>query len=122
MATSIELLVAYDISDHRERRRVAKLLLNWGFRWQKSVFHIRTHPRRLRWLDTELNALRIATGQILMMQLDREQVIRSWGQSSVRSDQGHAFVMSSPDTDAAWRLRRAAAVESASDAVMQRRA
>lgn len=40
--------VVYDITAHRERRKVEKTLKDFGFRIQKSVFECRMNKRSLR--------------------------------------------------------------------------
>ena len=52
-----QYLAAYDISDDRRRTRVARLLLQYGQRLQKSVFEIEVDPDELPELRRELGAL-----------------------------------------------------------------
>ena len=51
-------IVTYDISDDRDRRRVARLLARRGVRLQRSVFEVRVPggqlPRFLRGLERQL--------------------------------------------------------------------
>lgn len=51
-------IVTYDISDDRDRRRVARLLSRRGVRLQRSVFEVRVPggqlPRFLRLLERQL--------------------------------------------------------------------
>jgi len=49
-------MIAYDIADHRARRRVERRLLEHGERVQKSVFECALDPARLTRLRKELAA------------------------------------------------------------------
>jgi CRISPR-associated protein Cas2 len=55
----MEMIVAYDIADARRLSRVAKILLDFGFRVQKSVFYVEITDfqlKRLRALiETEID-------------------------------------------------------------------
>lgn len=64
-----EYLFAYDISDNRERRRVEKLLHNYGFRRQYSVFICRLTRGDKARLIRELRALDLQTGFVLIVRL-----------------------------------------------------
>lgn len=50
-------VIAYDIHDHRRRRRVAKAMERAGLRVQKSVFVADLSPHRLQKLLRELSWL-----------------------------------------------------------------
>ncbi len=50
-------VIAYDIREHRRRRRVAKVLERAGLRVQKSVFVADLTPQRLSLLLAELSLL-----------------------------------------------------------------
>lgn len=51
------LLVAYDVTDDRLRRRLARLLGGYGERVQQSAFECRLRPRERRELVRRLQAL-----------------------------------------------------------------
>jgi CRISPR-associated protein Cas2 len=40
------ITISYDIADNRRRQRLAKLLLNYGHRVQKSVFEVQVDDRQ----------------------------------------------------------------------------
>ena len=66
---STEFLFAYDISDNRERRKVEKLLMGYGFRRQLSVFICRlTRSDKTRLLQ-QLKELNLSTGFIIIVRL-----------------------------------------------------
>jgi CRISPR-associated protein Cas2 len=54
--------VVYDISADRERRRIEKILKNYGFRIQRSVFECRMDKRTKEELFERLEGLDITTG------------------------------------------------------------
>jgi CRISPR-associated protein Cas2 len=56
--------VCYDISDDRERRRVDKLLLGYGYRRQYSVFECRLNTAARRRLQQQLEWLGLKTGHV----------------------------------------------------------
>lgn len=62
-------VVAYDLSDARERRRVEKLLHSYGFRRQYSVFVCRLIRRSKSELVTALQDLALQTGFVLLARM-----------------------------------------------------
>ncbi len=44
----MDIIVAYDIAHVRRLAKVAKILLDYGFRVQKSVFYVQTSERQLK--------------------------------------------------------------------------
>ena len=59
-----EYAVAYDVSSDRERLRVEKLLLGYGFRVQKSVFECKLNKGARERLVAELTELNLETGYV----------------------------------------------------------
>lgn len=57
-----EYVVAYDISDDRERAKVDRVLKKYGFRMQKSLFECKLSQTLKNKLIAELKALDIKTG------------------------------------------------------------
>jgi CRISPR-associated protein Cas2 len=55
-------VVAYDITDDKERDKVEKILKNYGFRIQKSVFECRLTKSGLNRLTEELKACDTKSG------------------------------------------------------------
>ncbi|MDA7980896.1 MAG: CRISPR-associated endonuclease Cas2 [Pirellulales bacterium] len=52
-----QMIVAYDISAHGARQRVARVLLNFGRRVQRSVFEIQATPEDLREIRRQIGPL-----------------------------------------------------------------
>lgn len=70
MSSFSDYAVVYDISDEKERLRVAKVLKNYGFRIQKSVFEVRlTRSGKTRLIEN-LQKLEVKTGFIKIYRLD----------------------------------------------------
>jgi len=85
--------VAYDISDDGERTRVEQLLLNYGFRIQKSVFECRLTRSRLRHLLRQLEQLQVQTGFVKVYRIDRQFRPRVIGNAPPHPDEGAAFII-----------------------------
>ncbi len=62
--------VAYDITDDKEREKIARLLKNYGFRVQKSVFECRLTRKDKQRLIDELEGLNVKTGSIKIYRLE----------------------------------------------------
>jgi len=62
--------VVYDITDDLERNKVSKLLKDYGFRVQKSVFECRLTKTEKEKLIRDLKALEIKTGSIKVYRLE----------------------------------------------------
>ena len=88
-------LAIYDLSENRERARVADFLEGFGIRVQKSAFELRlskTHRARLlRGLDT----LGIQSGWVALYRLDERAQHHYAGRAPVRSlaEEHHAYVI-----------------------------
>lgn len=79
-----QFVIAYDISDDRRRERVARVLLQYGERIQKSVF--------MAYLDPELQSeLKRALGAIL-----RTSDHLEWFPIDGREPQSHVAWMAEP--------------------------
>jgi len=50
----MDIIVAYDIAQPRRLYKVAKILLDYGFRVQKSVFFVQINDRQLNVLRTKI--------------------------------------------------------------------
>lgn len=61
--------ITYDLSDDRERSRVAKLLLGFGFRVQKSVFECRLSRSSRLVLFQSLERLGLVSGSVRCYQV-----------------------------------------------------
>jgi len=62
--------VVYDITDDLERAKVSKVLKDYGFRVQKSVFECRLTKAEKENLIRDLEALKIKTGSIKIYRLE----------------------------------------------------
>lgn len=69
MDSSREYVVAFDVSENGERRRVNKVLKRHGIRVQKSVFEVRMTKGVRQRLLHDLNSLDLATGFVLVYRL-----------------------------------------------------
>jgi CRISPR-associated protein Cas2 len=85
--------VAYDISEDRERQRVEKLLLGYGFRVQKSVFECRMSRGMCERLITELTALNLETGYVYVYRLQSGAKRRTVGKAPAEIGAGPAYVV-----------------------------
>ena len=50
----MDMIVAYDIAHGRRLSKVAKILLDYGFRVQKSVFYVQINDRQLKILRNRI--------------------------------------------------------------------
>lgn len=87
-ARTTDYLLAYDLSDDRERRRVDKLLCGYGFRRQYSLFICRLPRHDKQRLQTQLQELQLESGFVL--------VVRMAGQTAVTT----IGICTRPDPDA----------------------
>jgi CRISPR-associated protein Cas2 len=62
-------VVAYDVSDDRERVKVDKVLAGYGFRAQRSVYVVEVNKSGFRQLEGSLTSLRIETGGIAIWRI-----------------------------------------------------
>ena len=70
MPSSTHYLVCYDVTNNRERRRVAKVVEAYGLRIQLSVFECRLSRTALGRLRKQLEALQLTTGGVDICRLD----------------------------------------------------
>ena len=50
-------IASYDVSDDKQRRRITKVLMDYGIRMQKSVFEVDLEPSEVRELQTRIGRL-----------------------------------------------------------------
>lgn len=50
----MNMIVAYDIANPRRLNRVAKIIKDYGFRVQKSIFEVRVDERRFREMKSRI--------------------------------------------------------------------
>ncbi len=62
--------VVYDITDDKERAKIARLLKSYGFRVQKSVFECRLTKGEKQKLIRDLMSLNVQTGSIKVYRLE----------------------------------------------------
>jgi len=77
------------IKKEKERDRIARLLKNYGFRVQKSVFECRLTRKDKRKLIDDLEALEIKTGSIKIYRLEfswKPRIIGKGGSQSPDDD------------------------------------
>ena len=85
--------IAYDISSDRERTRVEKVLLGFGFRVQKSVFECRMSKGVRERLVVELEALDLKTGFVYIYQLQPRIGRLEVGRAPSAVDDGAAYIV-----------------------------
>ena len=87
--------VVYDITSDAERARVDKVLKNFGFRIQKSVFECRLNKKGRDELIEKLERLKITTGFIKIYRLEYTSnslpIIGNKKEPDI--DDGHAFII-----------------------------
>lgn len=86
--------VVYDISCDNERAKVDKVLKNFGFRIQKSVFECRLNKKAKEELIARLESLNIKTGFIKIYRLEysfKTPVIGEKKENDI--DAGAAFII-----------------------------
>lgn len=76
-----EWILAFDIVSNRKRRKLCKLLEDYGIRIQKSVFYFRAEKERHLELLSKMKALisienKIAAGKGISTDADSIQIIR----------------------------------------------
>lgn len=95
MSGASDYAVVYDISSGEERRHVNKVLKDFGFRVQKSVFECRMNRRGRQELVARLEKLGIKTGFVKIYRLEYSygdgKVIGEDGGPGI--DRGSAFII-----------------------------
>lgn len=88
-----EFVVVYDITSDAERARVDKVLKNYGFRIQKSVFECKLNDTMKRNLLKDLVRLNIKTGFVKIYELT--DIVDAQTVGSIRNtiDDGDAFIV-----------------------------
>lgn len=72
-------VVAYDVTEDKERDRVADVLEGFGFRLQQSVFECRLTRTALERVRQRLEALTLATGFVAIYRADARAARRCIG-------------------------------------------
>ena len=75
--------MAYDIIDKKRLKRVAKLLLRYGHRIQKSVFACDINKRRLRELEEKLRLEKKTSDSIIIFEYRRGSAEKIEGTGNV---------------------------------------
>lgn len=86
-------LIAYDISSNRERSRVERVLRDWGFRIQKSVWLVATGRGGIKALVREIERISLLTGQVLLLRLMLGAAPLAVGRPFEDPDSGVAYVV-----------------------------
>ena len=82
----------YDVSDDKERRKVDRILIGFGFRVQKSVFECRLGRGDKAQLTRQLNALKLQSGSVKIYRVYAGVANTVIGQPSISPDDEPAFV------------------------------
>ncbi len=93
MSTFSKYVIAYDISDQRERNRVSKVLTGYGFRVQKSVFECSLSPGGKTKMEAELEKLDLKSGYLYIYRLNKQAKRTDLGQTPPSPDSGFAFIV-----------------------------
>lgn len=88
-----EYVIVYDISSDNERAKVDKVLRNYGFRVQKSVFECKLNDSLKRKLISELRGLNIRTGFIKIYKLTDTIDAETLGNAPENIDSRDAFIV-----------------------------
>ena len=94
MGAAGHYLVAYDISDNRERLRVERCVSRYGRRIQKSVFYCVLDAPHLSRLQGDLEVITCRTGFTLVVALARPARVLSFGTESNPLAENWAFIVS----------------------------
>jgi len=70
MPRHADYIAAYDVTENKERERVAKVLEGFGFRVQRSVFELRLTRRQQEELLAKLLELNLKSGFISLYRWD----------------------------------------------------
>lgn len=65
-----QYIASYDISEDRNRRRVARILQGYGFRIQKSVFHVWVEAEELADFRIDIGMNLETTDQFALFPID----------------------------------------------------
>jgi len=81
-------IASYDISDDRRRTRVARYLLQYGSRLQKSVYEVFLDPDELSEFRLELGALLAERDEFALIPVDERgtRATSSWQRELARFD------------------------------------
>lgn len=88
-------LAVYDITENRERDRVAGVLEGWGVRVQESVFEVRLTKATQSRLWAQLEALGVETGYVFLYRVDGKAKRKELGRppENPLAEERHAFVL-----------------------------
>ncbi len=93
MSNFSKYVIAYDISNQRERSRVSKILTGYGFRVQKSVFECSLSAGGKGRMMAELEQLDLQTGFLHIYHLNKQAQRSEIGKAPPSLDSGFAFVI-----------------------------
>lgn len=95
MPRSADYIVVYDLTQDRERDRVAKVLEGYGFRVQKSVFEVRLSRGQREQLLRALTGLNLESGFVSIYRWDTTGKRHDVGQTPDRpfDEARHAYVL-----------------------------
>lgn len=83
--------IIYDVTDDRERTRVAKILIGYGFRVQKSVFECKLSRGDRKSLVARLEALALQTGSVKLYRIHSRAEHTVIGKPMVDPDEAAIF-------------------------------
>ena len=93
MSTYGKYIVSYDITSQKERNRVSKVLVGYGFRVQKSVFECLLSAAGKARLIDELSRVELQTGFIYIYRVSKASKRMALGKVPPSPDGDFAFVV-----------------------------
>ncbi|XOF33089.1 MAG: CRISPR-associated endonuclease Cas2 [Candidatus Electrothrix sp. YB6] len=93
MSNFSRYVIAYDISSQRERSRVSKVLTEYGFRVQKSVFECSLSAGGKAKMAAELAQLDLQSGYLYIYHLNKQAKRSEIGKAPPSPDSGFAFIV-----------------------------
>lgn len=93
MSNFSRYVIAYDISNQRERNRVSRILTGYGFRVQKSVFECSLSASGKARMEAELEQLDLQSGFLHIYHLNKQAKRSEIGKAPPSLDNGFAFVV-----------------------------
>lgn len=88
-----DYVIAYDVSDDRERSAVDKILIGYGFRVQKSVFTCNLSRGERERLLAALRATELTTGHIMVWRLQANAQRTDIGTPPTLPEDQYAFIV-----------------------------
>ena len=86
MSKEADFVVAYDITDDKERDKIANVLKDFGFRVQKSVFECKLRKGELEKMVRKIEELNLKTGFAIVYRIQKNSKKRIIGSAPKNID------------------------------------